>query len=90
MKLSSSTRRILVMCGIAAASRYQYSHAQPIVAALPYLVPRQQTRQQCEQIFTVLLDNRRLTQPSYNPCEELQNVLEMPSRSAASYMYPSV
>lgn len=91
MNMQRSTRKLLVLCGIAAAWRGERQNAESVASALPLLVSDEETRQQCEKIFAVLLDNRRLTQPSYSPCEELHRVLEeTPTQPAAYRKYQPV
>lgn len=75
MTLSKRTRQLLVLCGLEAAWHCDPARATPVMEALEELVPDAGTRRQCEDIFAVLLDNRRLTQPSYSPCDALLTVL---------------
>jgi len=75
MMVDKRTRQLTVLCGIMAAWRGEHDEAIKICEALPELVPEERTRQQCENIFSILLDNRRLTQPSYSPCEALLETL---------------
>ena len=76
MKMMRSTRKLIVTAGIAAAARGEIQPAINISAALPLLVRDDLVREQCEKMFSILLDNRRLTQPSYSPCEELHLALD--------------
>jgi hypothetical protein len=91
MSMDKRTRQLLVICGIAAAWRGDNSQAESIRLALPELVSDMVIRDQCQTIFSVLLDNRRLTKPDYSPCEELFEALAAaPPKKTAPFNKMSV
>lgn len=75
MTLSRLDRQLIVSAGITAAWLGKRDAAAVILEALPWLVRDIDTRHQCEKIFAVLLDKKRLTQPSYCTSDALLEAL---------------
>ncbi|HEY3591044.1 MAG TPA: hypothetical protein VGL07_13385 [Buttiauxella sp.] len=65
--LPRSLRRLLVMCGIAAANHRLNSHADAITQVLPLLISETVPLKECEFIIQALLDCSPLTSPDCNP-----------------------
>ena len=66
-ELTRSLRRLLVMCGIAAANHRLTIQAQAIKDAFPLLINDEATRAECELMIDVLLDSHELTSADCNP-----------------------
>ncbi|EOZ9391088.1 DUF1039 domain-containing protein [Enterobacter cancerogenus] len=73
--LTCSLRRVLVMCGFAAANHHLMAQAQTIKDALPLLIADEECRRESELIISTLLDNYVLTSPDYDPISDLVSQL---------------
>jgi hypothetical protein len=64
-----STRRLLALCAIAAANLRRFDEAAIIFTALQSQIDDTETLAGLKKILDVLVDKRRLTEPSYSPWE---------------------
>ncbi|MGL5968946.1 MAG: hypothetical protein ACRCZ6_17635 [Kluyvera sp.] len=69
--LPRSLRRLLVMCGFAAANHHLIVQAQTIKETLPLLIVDEECRHESELIISTLLDNIELTSPDYDPMSNI-------------------